>query len=321
MDTLLKFDRQGLIPVVVQDQESGDVLMVAFMNEEALQKTRQTGYTHFFSRTRNAIWRKGEQSGHSQQVREILLNCEENSLLIKVMQPGGATCHKGYHSCYYRRLQPDGSAEVIAERLFDPDTVYSTAPLAAIPDLFASSEQNGEAKREEAGTLETSLRQLYGAYLYLRDHDLSEESNTSRLLQDHDPQYLLARLADELQELASVQSGEHIHEGRAFDTIFEGSQVGYWLMLLASSGTLAYDDFTPHTALLEGYHTPSSNDRAVEVEQECLSHLASNEREAIVQGLRAGFSLIGCGCARAEISPLAPAEFDLEQMRRKGLVK
>jgi phosphoribosyl-AMP cyclohydrolase len=121
---VLKFDRQGLIPAVIQDETTNEVLLVAFMNEEALQRTRETGYTHFFSRSRNKIWHKGEQSGNVQEVRSIFLNCEENSLLIRVVQHGGAACHDGYKSCYYRRLLPDGTYQTIAERIFDPAEVY-----------------------------------------------------------------------------------------------------------------------------------------------------------------------------------------------------
>src|SRR5207302_2307648 len=121
---MLKFDRQGLLPTVIQDATSGEVLMVAFMNQEALRLTRETGYTHFFSRSRNTIWRKGEQSGNVQEVRDIFVNCEENSLLIRVMQHGGAACHTGYCSCYHRRLLPDDTYETIADRIFDPQIVY-----------------------------------------------------------------------------------------------------------------------------------------------------------------------------------------------------
>ena len=99
---MLKFDRQGLIPTVIQDEATGEVLMVAFMNEEALNLTRNLGYTHFFSRSRNAIWRKGEQSGNVQEVRDIFVNCEENSLLIRVNQHGGA-CRS--MKLRYRRLR------------------------------------------------------------------------------------------------------------------------------------------------------------------------------------------------------------------------
>jgi phosphoribosyl-AMP cyclohydrolase len=125
---VLKFDRQGLVPAVIQDDVTNEVLLVAFMNEEALQRTRETGYTHFFSRSRNKIWRKGEQSGNVQEVRSIFLNCEENSLLIRVVQHGGAACHDGYKSCYYRSLLPNDTYQVIAERIFDPAEVYHAKP-------------------------------------------------------------------------------------------------------------------------------------------------------------------------------------------------
>lgn len=124
---MLKFDRQGLLPVVIQDDVTGEVLMVAFMDQEALHLTRETGYTHFFSRSRNTTWRKGEQSGHVQEVRAILVNCEENSLLIKVLQHGNAACHMGYRSCYYRLLQPGDTYMTVAQRVFDPEIVYGTS--------------------------------------------------------------------------------------------------------------------------------------------------------------------------------------------------
>src|SRR5579884_4133209 len=230
METRLRFDRQGLIPAVIVDDASGDVLMVAFMNEEALRLTLNTGQTHFFSRSRNTIWHKGEQSGNVQDVKDIFVNCEENSLLIRVVQHGGAACHEGYRSCYYRRLLPDGSYETVAERVFDPATVYQQAEQTS-PNKFHIA--NGLLSSIEP-QLERKLRQLYGVYLYLRDNDLSEQSHTSRLLQEHSQGYLVSRLADELQELAGVQSGEHVHAGQQPDTILEGSQVGYWLFLLAA---------------------------------------------------------------------------------------
>jgi phosphoribosyl-AMP cyclohydrolase len=302
---MLKFDRQGLIPVVIQDNATSEVLMVAFMNEEALQRTRETGYTHFFSRSRNIIWRKGEQSGNVQEVRDIFVNCEENSLLIRVTQHGGAACHTGYRSCYYRRLLPNNTYETIADRVFDPAIVYKKDP-APVSQFLA--------------LLESTMRQLYGVYLYLRDHDLSEESNTSRLLQEHSQSYLVARLADELEELAEVQSGDHVHVDRQSDTILEGSQVGYWLLLLAATLNLRYDDFTPHASVLQGYQEHYSEEKSIEQQQECLNLLTSNDSSLIRQGLQLGFAFIGWACAEASISPLAPAEFDLEQMRRKGLI-
>lgn len=318
---MVTFDHQGLVPAVIQDATSGEVLMVAFMNEEALRLTRQTGQTHFYSRSRAAIWHKGEQSGNVQEVQDIFINCEKNSLLIRVKQHGGAACHDGYASCYYRRLQSDDTYEIVAQRLFDPEIVY-----ASVKEPVMSPEQEKplvrkSATKEMEQKLEASLRQLYGVYLYLRDHDLSEESNTSRLLQEHSQSYLVSRLADELQELADVQTGEHVHSGRQLDTVLEGSQVGYWLFLIAAGINVPYNDFMPHTSLLEGYFGQYSEARAIELRQECLSLVSNEQAATVAQGLRLGFAQIGWASAAAGINPLEPAEYDLDQMRRKGLVK
>lgn len=304
---MLKFDRQGLIPAVIQDDTTGEVLMVAFMNEEALKMTRNKGYTHFFSRSRNAIWRKGEQSGNVQEVRDIFVNCEENSLLIRVIQHGEGACHEGYRSCYYRRLLPDNSYEIVSERIFDPEKVYGHS-------------QTNHAIAQQSVELEKKLRQLYSIYLYLRDHDLSEESNTSRLLQEHSQGYLVSRLGDELEELANVQTGEHIHSDQQSDTVLEGSQVGYWLLLLAAVLQIRYDDFRPHEAVLEAYYNDYDALWSLEQRQNCLNQLISSEPEKLALGLRIGFALIGWACAAAHVNPLDPAEYDLAQMRRKGLI-
>lgn len=319
---MLKFDRQGLIPAVIQDEATNEVLMVAFMNEEALQKTRDTGYTHFYSRSRQTIWHKGEQSGNVQEVCDIRLNCEENSLLIRVKQHGGAACHDGYRSCYYRRLQPDDSYMVIAERVFDPAEVYHHEPTEG-QTTTAEVERNAmeQTDIQIIDTLEREMRQLYQVYLYLRDHDMSQQSHTSRLLQERSHGYLAARLADELEELANVQSGEHMHTGRQPDTILEGSQVGYWLLLLAATAQLSYDDFSPHQALLDGYNAHLNDEKAIELMQDCLSQFSTQQHETLVRGLQQGFTFIGWACEQAQVSILAPTEFDLEQMRRKGLVQ
>ncbi len=253
-------------------------------------------------------------------MRAIFVNCEENSILVRVVQQGGAACHDGYRSCYYRRLLPDDSYQIVAERVFDPAVVYTT-PKSTMPidenKEYMISEPLSTETRQQLGT---ALRQLYGVYIYLRDHDLSEESNTSRLLQERSQSYLVSRLADELQELADVQSGEHVHAGRQPDTILEGSQVGYWLFLLASASNLPFTDFAPHNAMINGYSEPYSDGKVIELRQECLSLLASNQPTSVIKGLQLGFALIGLACAQAGVSPLAPAEFDLDQMRRKGLV-
>ena len=113
----------GLVPVIAQDWQTGEVLMLAYMNEEAWEKTLETGKVHYYSRSRQKIWLKGESSGHFQIVKEIRLDCDLDTLLIKVEQLGGAACHKGYCSCFFRRLK-DGDLEVVGEKIFDPEVVY-----------------------------------------------------------------------------------------------------------------------------------------------------------------------------------------------------
>ena len=312
---MLNFDAQGLIPVVIQDESNDQVLMVASMNAEALRLTRETGYTHLFSRSRNKLWRKGEDSGHVQEVRGIYVNCEENSLLLRVSQHGPGACHTGHRGCYYRRLLDDDSYEEIEGAVFDPRQVYrQPEPTPAQPTAPAVAPLSEQERQE----LETNMRKLFSAYIFLRDHDLSEESNTSRLLQEPNVEYLTGRLGDELQELADVQTGAHFHLGRSDDTILEASQVGYWLMLLAATRNIKYDEVKPHQAILNGYAIPA--EQTLEQTQECLNLLLSDDRAAIVQGLIMGFTTIGRACASASVSPLAPAEYDMAQMRRKGLV-
>ncbi len=121
--SILKYDDAGLIPAVVADSENGDVLMVAYMNAESLKRTVETGMTHFWSRSRKKFWMKGESSGHTQEVKAIYVDCDADTLLVKVIQHGAA-CHMGYRSCFYRKLSDDGQWETVAEKIFDPDAVY-----------------------------------------------------------------------------------------------------------------------------------------------------------------------------------------------------
>jgi phosphoribosyl-AMP cyclohydrolase len=119
------FQKTPLVPVVAQDHHSGVVLMLAYMNEEAFRETIATGRVCYFSRSRNKLWRKGEESGNVQELREIFFDCDADSLLVKVNQVGDAACHEGYQSCFFRKLSVDGrSFEVVGERLFDPAVVY-----------------------------------------------------------------------------------------------------------------------------------------------------------------------------------------------------
>jgi phosphoribosyl-AMP cyclohydrolase len=113
----------GLITVVAQDAQTGRVLMVAHMNREAWQETLDTGRAVYYSRSRGRLWRKGEESGNIQRVREVFVDCDLDAVLLKVEQVGGAACHEGYESCFFRRVTPEG-LKTVAERVFDPSQVY-----------------------------------------------------------------------------------------------------------------------------------------------------------------------------------------------------
>ncbi len=113
----------GMIPVIVQDVDDGAVLMLAYMNELAFNKTLETGKATYWSRSRNQLWVKGESSGNTQEVHEVLVDCDEDTVLLKVKQIGDAACHVGYRSCFYRS-EKDGDLAVNAERVFDPSEVY-----------------------------------------------------------------------------------------------------------------------------------------------------------------------------------------------------
>ena len=125
-----KFDRDGLIAAVVTDAQSGEVLMLGYMNEEALKRTLDTGEAWYWSRSRQSFWKKGETSGQVQTVHEILTDCDQDALVLKVSVAGnGATCHVGFRSCFYRKIvkAENGSAElerIYHERVYDPDEVY-----------------------------------------------------------------------------------------------------------------------------------------------------------------------------------------------------
>lgn len=120
----VSFDSTGLIPAIAQDAESGKVLMVAWMNAESLQETIDSGKAVYFSRSRQRLWRKGEESGHVQLIREIRLDCDGDVLLLKVEQLGGIACHTGRESCFYRRLNDHGQWQVTEPVLKDPEQIY-----------------------------------------------------------------------------------------------------------------------------------------------------------------------------------------------------
>jgi phosphoribosyl-AMP cyclohydrolase len=119
----IKWDDGGLVPVIAQDAGSGDVLMFAWMNREALEKTAQIGEAVYWSRSRRKLWHKGEESGHTQKVREIRIDCDNDVVLLKVEQTGGIACHTGRRSCFFQRLE-EGGWQAIEPVLKDPKDIY-----------------------------------------------------------------------------------------------------------------------------------------------------------------------------------------------------
>jgi phosphoribosyl-AMP cyclohydrolase len=123
---MLDFDKAGgLVPAIAQDADTGQVLMLAWMNREAYEETLRTGRAVYFSRSRGKLWRKGEESGNVQEVRGVYVDCDADTVLLKVHQRGGAACHEGYPSCFFRKVELDG-LRVVAERVFDPRQVYKS---------------------------------------------------------------------------------------------------------------------------------------------------------------------------------------------------
>jgi phosphoribosyl-AMP cyclohydrolase len=121
---MLDFDKAGgIVPAIAQDADTGQVLMLAWMNREAFEETVRTGRACYYSRSRGRLWRKGEESGHVQEVRGIYIDCDADTVLLKVNQVGGAACHEGYASCFFRQVEGD-ELRVVAERVFDPRNVY-----------------------------------------------------------------------------------------------------------------------------------------------------------------------------------------------------
>ena len=114
---------EGLVPAIAQDAETGEVLMLAYMNRESFEETLATGRAVYYSRSRRRLWRKGEESGHVQEVQAIYFDCDADTILLKVRQIGDAACHEGYRSCFFRELTPEG-LRIVAERVFDPRKVY-----------------------------------------------------------------------------------------------------------------------------------------------------------------------------------------------------
>lgn len=115
---------QGLLPAIVQEHASGKVLMLAYINEESWKKTLETGEAHYWSRSREELWHKGGTSGNVQKIKEVYADCDDDTVLFRVEQVGGAACHTGHETCFHKKVEEDGSVVIVGEKLFDPKEVY-----------------------------------------------------------------------------------------------------------------------------------------------------------------------------------------------------
>jgi phosphoribosyl-AMP cyclohydrolase len=291
----VRFGGDGLIPAVIQDAETNSVLMIGFMNERALAATRESGRVHFWSRSRQTLWRKGERSGHEQIVREIYVNCEQNSLLLVVDQVG-AVCHDGYDTCFYRRLDPGNQLVTVRERAFDPATVYGRG--STEPELASLSLAH------------------YEAFAYLRDHDLAEVSGTSARLRRPDG-LLRRRIADELRELAGVLDGNHRHTDLRSDLLLEGTQVLYWVTLTALGANVSWAELRSDRALAT---------TADDIDPDTIARLLRADADhwdgpppdhADAARLHASLALVGQAVHLADITPRDLIEADLADLRAK----
>lgn len=292
----LRFGDDGLIPAVIVAAGDGAVLMVGFMNEQALASTRATRQVHFWSRSRQALWKKGGTSGHIQHVREIRVNCDLNSVLIEVDQEG-AVCHDGYGTCYYRRLDSDNSLHIVLDRVFDPLDIY--------PE---SGEPHG---------LATQTRKWWAAYEWLRDHDLTAESGTSRRLHSESDEST-QRVADELRELAGVIDGTHRHASLEEDLRLEAGQVLYWLACTGVWHGYRWEQVRPDRALdasSEGFPSAVTLARLLRVRADEVDDALSWPSTAILHDTGA---LIGTVLRANGIDPLEVISTDLAELNSKA---
>jgi phosphoribosyl-AMP cyclohydrolase/phosphoribosyl-ATP pyrophosphohydrolase len=291
LENAVRFDDAGLVPVIVQEDATQRVLMLAFMNEEALRLTQETGRAHYWSRSRNKLWRKGETSGNEQVVTDLRVNCEQNSLLMSVIQQG-AVCHDGYATCYYRRVNEDGSLQIVEERQFDPASVYGS-------------------ETQAGPSLSELTRSQMAAYQYLRDNDLGGQSGTSRLLRDASKS-VSHRVSDELTELAGVLAGEHRHTEPQADTQLEASQVMYWLLIEALRLGYGWDQVRPDLALA----MPDAPPRDTTI---ALLRAAAQQWRPLTAGtlelVQSTLSLVAAACHVSGVDPAEVVAADLAELR------
>lgn len=213
----LKFETNGLIPVVVQDVDSGDVLMMAHMNREALQRTIETGRAWYWSRSRQKLWLKGETSGNYQLVRSIIADCDGDSLLLKVEQQGPGACHQGYKTCFHYQLTDGDKPVALGEPEFDPETVYGERGQDVFEQLYEIISDRRDRPTEES----------YTAYLFREGLDkilkkVGEESAEVIIAAKNDTkQPLLEETADLLYHLTVLMAERGLTPRQVFRVLHE----------------------------------------------------------------------------------------------------
>jgi hypothetical protein len=232
-------------------------------------------------------------------VEEVRINCEQNSLLV-LASPIGPTCHEGYQSCYFRRIETDGQLTTVLGQMADPAEIYGTAPAAG----------------------DDSTRLWYRAYEYLRDHDLTAESGTSRRLRGDD-ELLAQRLSDELIELAGVLDGTHSHHGLVGDILLEGSQTIYWTALIAVRARIPWNALRPDRALQT---VDTSFNRATVsgmLRQEAAAWSSTRQPDTTTLPARchATLALIAQACQSAGIEPYAILQRDIDDLRTRSYLE
>lgn len=211
----LKFETNGLIPVVVQDAETDEVLMMAYMNREALQRTIETGRAWYWSRSRQKLWMKGETSGHYQVVKAVIADCDGDALLLKVEQQGPGACHQGFKSCFHYELTDEGKAVAVGRPAFDPEAVYEERAQDVFEELYQVVVDRRDRPTEES----------YTAYLFREGLDkilkkIGEESAEVIIAAKNDTKHpLLEETADLLYHLTVLLAERGVTPRQVFKVL------------------------------------------------------------------------------------------------------
>lgn len=240
----LKFGPDGLIPAIIQDVHSGEVLMMAYMNREALELTWETGETWFYSRSRRQLWHKGETSGHVQRVRGISFDCDRDTLLVSVEQIGAA-CHEGYRSCFHREVETSGKIRLVGSRVFDPEKVYGENVDSAKVSVAAGSEKMGStAESHQHGPVQALsqesnfydiISQLYRVILDRREK--RPEGSYTTYLFNQGLDKICKKIGEEASEIIIAAKNKNREE-----LIYEAADFVYHLLVLLAAAEVTPEE-------------------------------------------------------------------------------